>query len=121
MTLRTVSAAEPRHANRIGRPRRTMSSADAFLESGRRHWQAREAYFYDLNCLRDDSGLLKTQKPFLMALGPVELRLEFCTPDGGYCRVESASCYWDGHSFIFWPNNADEATRVFWRKARTIG
>ena len=41
--------------------------------------------------------------------------------DGWYCRTESAVCYWNGHNFIYWPKNADEATRIFWRKARKLG
>lgn len=101
--------------------RQKTDCVDALLERGRRRFLARQALQYDWNCLRDDSGLLKTERPYLMASGPVKLRLEFCTADGGYCRVESAACYWDGRNFIFWPENADDATRVFWRKARTMG
>lgn len=102
-----------------GRPK--SGSVDAMLEAGRQRFMARQALYLEWNCFRDDSGLLKTQHPRVMASGPIELRLEFCSADGWYCRTESAVCYWNGHNFIYWPKNADEATRIFWRKARKLG
>lgn len=74
-----------------GRPK--SGSVDAMLEAGRQRFMARQALYLEWNCFRDDSGLLKTQHPRVMASGPIELRLEFCSADGWYCRTESAVCY----------------------------